>query len=86
MGNDTPKYLNTGDTPIFNKRNNLYGLNLQRGKHLADIIIVEGYMDVISLYKAGVTNAVASLGTALTQQQARLIKRYVPEGLYKLRR
>ena len=77
MGNDTPKYLNTGDTPIFNKRNNLYGLNLQRGKHLADIIIVEGYMDVISLYKAGVTNAVASLGTALTQQQARLIKRYV---------
>ncbi len=79
MGNDTPKYLNTGDTPIFNKRNNLYGLNLQRGKHLADIIIVEGYMDVISLYKAGVTNAVASLGTALTQQQARLIKRYVPK-------
>ena len=79
MGNDTPKYLNTGDTPIFNKRKNLYGLNLQRGKHLADIIIVEGYMDVISLYKAGVTNAVASLGTALTQQQARLIKRYVPK-------
>lgn len=79
MGNDTPKYLNTGETPIFNKRNNLYGLNLQRGKHLADIIIVEGYMDVISLYKAGVTNAVASLGTALTQQQARLIKRYVPK-------
>ncbi|MGN0769148.1 MAG: DNA primase [Christensenellales bacterium] len=79
MGNDTPKYLNTGDTPIFNKRNNLYGLNLQRGKHLADLIIVEGYMDVISLYKAGVTNAVASLGTALTQQQARLIKRYVPK-------
>ena len=79
MGNDTPKYLNTGDTPIFNKRNNLYGLNLQKGKHLADIIIVEGYMDVISLYKAGVTNAVASLGTALTQQQARLIKRYVPK-------
>ena len=78
MGNDTPKYLNTGDTPIFNKRNNLYGLNLQKGKHLADIIIVEGYMDVISLYKAGVTNAVASLGTALTQQQARLIKRYAP--------
>lgn len=79
MGNDTPKYLNTGDTPIFNKRNNLYGLNLQKGKHLADLIIVEGYMDVISLYKAGVTNAVASLGTALTQQQARLIKRYVPK-------
>jgi len=78
MGEDTPKYLNTGDTLIFNKRNNLYALNLQKGKHLSDIIIVEGYMDVISLYKGGVDNAVASLGTALTQQQARLIKRYAP--------
>lgn len=79
MGDDTPKYLNTGETPIFNKRNNLYGLNLQRGKQLADLIMVEGYMDVISLHRAGVTNAVASLGTALTQQQARLLKRYVPK-------
>lgn len=78
MGNDTPKYLNTGDTPIFNKRYNLYALNLQKGKQLSDLIMVEGYMDVISLYKGGVENAVASLGTALTQQQARLIKRYVP--------
>jgi len=78
MGDDTPKYLNTGDTPIFNKRNNLYAINLQKGEHNADLIMVEGYMDVISLYKAGVKNAVASLGTALTQQQARLIKRFVP--------
>jgi len=78
MGDDTPKYINTGDTPIFNKRNNLYAINLQKGEHNADLIMVEGYMDVISLYKAGVKNAVASLGTALTQQQARLIKRFVP--------
>ena len=78
MGNETPKYLNTGDTPIFNKRYNLYGLNLQKGKRPGDLIMVEGYMDVVSLYKHGVDNAVASLGTALTPQQARLIKRYVP--------
>lgn len=78
MGEDTPKYLNTGDTPIFNKRYNLYGLNLQKGKHPSDLIIVEGYMDVVSLYEGGVANAVASLGTALTSQQARLLKRNAP--------
>lgn len=77
MKNEEPKYLNTGDTMIFNKRMNLYGLNMQRGKKLSDLILVEGYLDVISLYKSGVTNAVASLGTAFTQQQARLAKRYV---------
>ena len=78
MGDETPKYLNTGDTPIFNKRYNLYALNMQKGKRPGDLIMVEGYMDVVSLYKHGVDNAVASLGTALTAQQARLIKRYVP--------
>ncbi|MDR0840232.1 MAG: DNA primase [Christensenellaceae bacterium] len=78
MGDDNPKYLNTGDTPIFNKRYNLYAIHMQKGKHLSDLIMVEGYMDVISLYKQGVQNAVASLGTALTQQQARLMKRYAP--------
>ena len=72
-----PKYINTGDTPIYNKRNNLYGLNLQKGVKLADLVMVEGYTDVIGLYEAGVTNVVASLGTALTSQQARLLKRYV---------
>ena len=71
-----PKYINTGDTLIYNKRNNLYGLNLQKGARVADLIIVEGYTDVIGLYEAGVSNVVASLGTALTLQQARLIKRY----------
>ncbi len=77
MGDEKPKYINTGDTPVYNKRNNLYGLNLHKNEKLNDLIMVEGYMDVIGLYKAGVTNAVASLGTALTQQQARLLKRYV---------
>lgn len=74
---EQPKYINTGDTPIYNKRSNLYALNMQKGKHPADLVMVEGYMDVISLFAAGIDNAVASLGTALTQQQARLMKRYV---------
>ena len=77
LDDSKPKYINTGDTPVYNKRNNLYGLYMQKGAKLADLIMVEGYMDVIGLYKAGVTNAVASLGTALTEQQARLLKRYV---------
>ena len=74
---EQPKYINTGDTPVYNKRSNLYALNMQKGKHPADLVMVEGYMDVISLFAAGIDNAVASLGTALTQQQARLMKRYV---------
>lgn len=77
MGDEQPKYLNTGDTPVFNKRYNLYALNLLKGKQLADIILCEGYMDVISLHHAGVDNAVASLGTSLTTAQAHLLKRYV---------
>jgi DNA primase len=74
---DKPKYINTGDTLLYNKRNNLYGLNLQKSGKLTDLVMVEGYTDVIGLYESGITNAVASLGTALTQQQARLLKRYV---------
>ncbi len=78
LNNDEkPKYINTGDTLLYNKRNNLYGLNLQKSGKLSDLVMVEGYTDVIGLYEAEVTNAVASLGTALTQQQARLLKRYV---------
>lgn len=77
MGDEKPKYINTGDTPVYNKRNNLYGLYLHKNEKLDDLVMVEGYMDVIGLYKAGVKNAVASLGTALTQQQARLLKRFV---------
>lgn len=77
LNDDKPKYINTGDTPIYNKRNNLYGLYLHKNEKLEDLVMVEGYMDVIGLYQAGIPNAVASLGTALTQQQARLLKRYV---------
>ena len=82
MGSDEPKYINTGDTPVYNKRENIYAINLLKGKKLDDIIMVEGYMDVISLHQAGIDNAVASLGTALTIQQARLIKRYAPKVFY----
>lgn len=76
LNDDKPKYINTGDTPIYNKRNNLYSLYLQKGRRCADLVMVEGYTDVIGLFEAGITNAVASLGTALTVQQARLLKRY----------
>ncbi len=73
-----PKYINSSESDIFLKKNNLFGLNFTK-KDIADedrVIIVEGYMDVISLYQAGVTNVAASLGTALTENQARLITRY----------
>lgn len=79
LNNDKPKYINTGDTPIYNKRNNLYGLHLQKSHRCEDLVIVEGYTDVIGLFEAGVTNAVASLGTALTVQQARLLKRFTQQ-------
>ncbi len=75
---DNPKYLNSPESKIFQKKNNLYGLNTSRqnvGK-AGYIILVEGYMDTIALYQAGVENVAASLGTALTENQARLIKRY----------
>lgn len=77
LGDSLPKYLNSPDTLIFNKRHNLYGLNFAR-KNLSSrtVILVEGYMDLISLYQYGIKIAVATLGTALTSQQARLIKRY----------
>ncbi len=77
LDNSKPKYINTGDTILYNKRNNLYGLNLQKGIQRDNIVIVEGYTDVISLFEIGIDNVVASLGTALTVQQARLLKRYV---------
>ncbi len=82
MSGDEPKYINTGDTPVYNKRENIYAINLLKGKKLDDIIMVEGYMDVISLHQAGIENAVASLGTALTTQQARLLKRYAQKVYY----
>ncbi len=73
-----PKYLNSPETAAFNKSRNLYNLNMVRKqKNLQDLILVEGYMDVIALYMHGITNCVATLGTALTADQARLVKRYV---------
>ena len=80
MGDGAPKYLNTADTPAFNKRLNVYAANLLRKERkLPSVFLVEGYMDVVSLYKHGVRGAGATLGTALTAEQARLLKRYAPE-------
>ncbi len=77
LDDSLPKYINTADSPIFLKRNNLYGINLQRkDKKVERLILVEGYMDVISLYANGVPSAVASLGTALTSEQVELLKKY----------
>lgn len=76
MGEGKPKYLNSPDTPIFNKGRNLFSLNFAKNSREGYLIICEGYMDVISLYQAGFTNVVASLGTALTPDQARLLSKY----------
>ncbi|MDD3360121.1 MAG: DNA primase [Hespellia sp.] len=79
MGDGKPKYLNSPETPVFDKSRNLYGLNRARTSRKPYFLICEGYMDVISLHQAGFTNAVASLGTALTSGHASLLKRYVNE-------
>lgn len=81
MGDAKPKYLNSPETKIFDKSRNLYGLNFARSSRKNHFIICEGYMDVIALHQAGFTEAVASLGTALTSQQAMLMKRYTGEVL-----
>lgn len=79
MGDGKPKYLNSPETPVFDKSRNLYGLNRARSAKKSYFLLCEGYMDVIALHQAGFTNAVASLGTALTSGHASLIKRYVQE-------
>lgn len=81
IGEEMPKYLNSPESDIFKKRYNLYGLNIYKKQKGTDIILVEGYMDVIALNHHGVDYAVASLGTALTADQAKLIKRYA-ENVY----
>lgn len=81
LGDGTPKYLNSPETKLFDKSRNLYGLNLARRSRRPNMIICEGYMDVISMHQAGFDNAVASLGTAFTSQQASLLKRYTDEVL-----
>ncbi len=80
LGEDSAKYMNSPETLVFHKGRNLFALNLAKQTGLKDgIILVEGYMDVISLYQRGITNVVAGLGTALTDEQARLIKRYASQ-------
>ena len=79
MGEGEPKYLNSPETKLFDKSRNLYGLNFARSSKRPYLLICEGYMDVISMHQAGFTNAVASLGTALTLQQANLLKRYTDQ-------
>ena len=81
MGDGTPKYLNSPETRVFDKSRNLYGLNFARSARKPNLIICEGYMDVISMHQAGFNQAVASLGTALTVQQSLLMKRYTNEVL-----
>ncbi len=83
LGDEEPKYLNSPETPVFHKGQNLYGLGQTRGeirnRHLA--VLVEGYMDFLSLYEAGARNMVAGLGTAFTLEQARLLARYAPAAV-----
>lgn len=81
MGDGKPKYLNSPETTLFDKSRNLYGLNIARTTRRNYLILCEGYMDVISMHQAGFTNAVASLGTALTSGHASLLKRYTEEVL-----
>ena len=79
MGDGEPKYLNSPETKIFDKSRNLYGLNFARATKKPQLLLCEGYMDVIALHQAGFDNAVASLGTALTSGHANLLKRYTKE-------
>lgn len=81
MGEGEPKYLNSPETRVFDKSRNLYGMNVARTSKRPNIIVCEGYLDVIALHQAGFTNAVASLGTAFTPQHALLLKRYTTEVL-----
>ena len=80
MGDGNPKYLNSPETPIFEKSRNLYGLNIAKTSKAKNMIIVEGYMDVVSLHQAGFDQTVASLGTAFTSGHANLIARYARSG------
>ncbi len=81
MGDAKPKYLNSPETRLFDKSRNLYGLNIARTSRKPDMIICEGYMDVIAMHQAGFNQAVASLGTSLTPGHARLLKRYTDNVL-----
>lgn len=79
LGDEKPKYLNSPDTPVFKKTKNLFALNFAKNSKEQRLILVEGNVDVITLHQAGFTNTVATLGTALTDDQARLIAGYAKE-------
>ena len=79
LDNSKPKYLNSGETLVFKKTNNLFALNFAKASGGRQLILCEGYMDVIALHQAGFTNAVAALGTSFTADHARLLARYADE-------
>ena len=79
LDDSKPKYLNSPETLVFNKSKNLFSLNIAKASRKNEVILVEGYMDVIALAKSGFTNSVATLGTALTSDQARILKKYFKE-------
>ncbi len=79
LDNSKPKYINSPENIVYHKGRSLFGLNVAKKSGKDKIIIVEGYMDAISLYQRGITNVVASLGTALTEQQGRLLRKYASE-------
>ena len=79
LTDEKPKYINTNDTPVYHKSNGLFAMNFAKNTDSGQLILAEGYMDVISLHQAGFTQAIASLGTSLTTEQARLISRYANE-------
>ena len=81
MDDSTPKYLNSPDTPVYNKSRNLFALNIARKSKAGRVILTEGYMDTISLHQAGFDSAVASLGTALTEEHGQLLARYFKEAI-----
>ena len=81
MGDAKPKYLNSPETPVFDKSRNLYGLNIAKKNRCGYFILCEGYMDVIAMHQAGFSQAVASLGTSFTEGQAAVLKRYVKQVL-----
>lgn len=76
LDNSLPKYINSPDTIVYNKGRNLYGLNIAKNAKMDNVIMVEGYMDCVSLHQRGISNVVASLGTALTEAQGRLLRKY----------
>lgn len=79
LGDGQPKYLNSPETPVFNKSRNLFALNIAKNAKDERFILAEGYMDVISLHQSGFSTAIASLGTSLTEHQARMISKYAKE-------